>query len=111
MDTGTVIVVVLLIAMLILPMWLGRWRMNRAARQVIDTFIRHGAIGPRNAKTVEELGLVSSSFGRFLVRDFRKMAMMALLRSNTLDQTEDGKLYLTQEAYNAYISAPGRMRR
>lgn len=111
MNSSILIIVVFLIALFVLPLWLGRWRTTRAAKQVIDAFVQRGAIGPKNAKTLEELGLARRGFGLFLTRDYRQMALMALIRSNTVEQTDDGKYYLTQEAYNIYMSAPGKTRR
>lgn len=109
MNSSIVILVIVIAGLLILPVWLGRWRSNRAVRQVMDTFVQHRAIGPKNAKTLQELGLARRGFA--LTRDYRQLALLGLIRGNAVGQTEDGKLYLTEESYEKYLTTSVRTTR
>lgn len=105
MASTIIILIIIAIALFILPIWLGRWRMTRAAKQVINAFIQLGAIGPNNARTQQELGIIKRSFA--LVRDYRVTALQELIRADAVRQTEEGKLYLSQETYERYIALYG----
>lgn len=110
MNKSIVIIVILIIAIFILPIWIGRWRATRAAKQVLDIFIDHGAIGPNKARTLQEMGLQRRGLLNLsLTRDYRQMALAGLMRGGNIEQTEDGKFYLTQEAYNAYLASDSKL--
>jgi len=88
----TLVFVVLLIA---LPYYLSR----RAARQVVDIFKQHRAMGAENAKTRTELGLDPPAFHRQLIglRDYKPRALKALIGAQVIKTTAEGKLYLSEE--------------
>jgi hypothetical protein len=89
-----------LIVFMLLGMWvLPRFLMQRAMRQVIDILRRNNAINMQNAKTVEELGLQPRSFMESMtrMRDYKPRALQVLVMSEVVNQTEDGKVYLSEE--------------
>ena len=97
---NTVIMILVIGALLILAMFIiPRWRLKRAIRQVIRIFKEHNAIGIKNAKTVDELGVRSRGMleGAFRGRDYKQYAIDALMRAEILLATEDGKLYLAED--------------
>jgi len=77
-----------------------RWRLKRAIRQVIAIFRRNSALDKKTAKTIDELGLRSRGVmeGMFHGRDFKPYAMNALVKAGVIKSTEDGRLYLAEDA-------------
>ena len=90
-----VLVVLLLVAMFIVP----QWRLRRAIRQVIRIFRECNAIGIKNAKTVDELGLRPRRMleGMFKGRDYRPYALRALRKAEIIQMTDEGRLYLSED--------------
>jgi len=88
----TVVFVILLVA---LPYYMSR----RAARQVVDIFRQHRALGAENAKTQTELGLDPPGLHKQLIsfRDYKPRALKALISARVIKSTEEGKLYLSEE--------------
>lgn len=91
-----VIIAVVGIALLvILP-----WRMKRAMRLVIKTFVENNATSPKNAIDRDKLkikpppGLLS---WKLKPRDFKHEALNILLQTGVVMTTEDGRLYLIEE--------------
>ena len=84
-----------LLAMFVIPQFLVR----RATFKVIQIFQQHNAIGVKNAKEIDELGLSPRSFveGMFRGRDYKPRALQSLIRSEIVLMTEDGKLYISEE--------------
>jgi hypothetical protein len=82
---------------------LPRWRLRRALRQVIAIFRQNGALDKKTAKTIDELGLRPRGMieGLFRGRDFKPYALDALLREGVIKGTEDGRLYLAEDALMA----------
>jgi hypothetical protein len=76
-----------------------RWLMRRAARQVIKIFREHNATDAKNAKTIDELGLRPPGMMERMMRrrDYKPYALNALMKAEIIHQTEDGKLYLSEE--------------
>ena len=103
--TSVAIVIVILLALVVFGFWLMRWRFKRAVRQVMNAFISSGAIGPDKALNMEELGL--GRRGWSIVRDYRGYALQGLMANKSVEQLEDGRLYLTKEAYEKYIRLTG----
>lgn len=101
---GVGIVVLALIAIILLGYWLMRWRFQRAIRQVMTALISSGATNPFNAQTLEDLGLKS---GWGIIRDYRPYVIQALLANGSLEQLDDGRLYITREACQRYASKLG----
>jgi len=76
-----------------------RWLVKRAAHQVIRIFRKHNAISAKNAKTLDELGLRPRGFldRMFRGRDYKPYALNALINAKIVHQTEDGRLYLSED--------------
>ena len=89
------IVILAILVFFVVP----RIRIKRAVNQVIAIFERNNALNPSSAKTIDELGLQPRSFleqmGR--IRDFKPYALQALINAGVIKQTEDAKLYLSQD--------------
>lgn len=95
-----------LIAFGIIVLWLWlfllRWRITRAQKQVADAFHRHGALSPATAKTVEELGMARRPM--IGLRDFRRTALQAMVAAGIVVAVEGNRLYLSEEAIQAAIA-------
>ena len=85
-------------AMFVVPQWLTK----RAIPQVIRIFRAHNAIGIKNAKTIDELGLRPRGMleQMFKRRDYKQYALNTLMRFEIVQMTEDGRLYLSEEKLN-----------
>ena len=79
------------------------WRLKRAIRQVIQIFRKTNATSVKNAKTVGELGLRPLGFfDRILkLRDYKPYALTVMISAGVVRQTEDGKVYLSEEKLSA----------
>jgi len=68
-------------------------------RQVILIFREHTATNSRNAKTIDELGLSPQGMmgGMFRGRDYKQYAISLLMKSDIIQTTEDGKLYISED--------------
>ena len=90
-----VIIVFILLALFVVP----RWRLKRAIPQVIRIFREYNAIGARNAKTQDELGLRPQGMlgGMFRGRDYKQYALSGMMKAEIIQVTEDGRLYLSEE--------------
>ncbi|HUU64866.1 MAG TPA: hypothetical protein VMW37_02020 [Dehalococcoidales bacterium] len=91
-----VLMVLLFIAVvLVVPQWM----LSRNVPKVIRIFRQRNAVGEKNAKTIEELGLQPKSmFQRMLNRrDYKPQALQFLIRATVVDMTEEGKVYLNEE--------------
>jgi hypothetical protein len=99
-QTTTALVVALLTGTLIvLVIYVPRFLLKKAMRNVVSLFRERGAISPMRATTPEELGLVPGSpFDRVLGRrDYRPNALRLLGQANIIRTTEESKLYLSEE--------------
>ena len=93
-------IIIGLIVILIVSMWfLPRFFMQRAIRQVIERMRSKNAVGPKNAKTVEELGLQPRSFleGMTRARDYKPRALQMLMHAEIVQQTDNERIYLSEE--------------
>lgn len=99
MNQGVAILVLLIVLAILTMIFVPRWRVKRAAKQVIKTFRKNSATSINNARTLEELGLKPRGFldGMFRGRDYKPYAMSALMKAGILRETEDGKLYLSED--------------
>ena len=93
-------VVVFILAFIFIPQFM----LARNIPKVIRIFREHNAVGEKNAKTIEELGLLPKTmFQRMLSRrDYRPQALQFLLRTTIIEMTEEGKVYLNED--NLYLS-------
>ena len=79
--------------------FIPRWLLKRAARQVIKIFRENNATDRKNAKTIDELGLMPPGMLERMMRrrDYKPSALAALIRAEIVRQTEDGKFYLSED--------------
>ncbi len=72
---------------------------KRAMVRVIEIFYQHGAVGPKVAKTLQELGLQPPDFFQRMTRrrDYKQHALQILARGGLIVGTEEGKVYLVEE--------------
>ena len=91
--------VVLLFALFVIPQFM----MKRAVRAVIRIFRDNNAIGKKQAKTAEELGLQPKRLVERMMkpRDYKPRALQLLMSQEIVQMTEDGKLYLMEEKLDA----------
>ena len=75
------------------------FRGRRAMSEVIKVFHQHNALGIKDAKTLQELGLEKPDFARRITRgrDFRQYALQILMKRGIIFSTGDGKLYLVED--------------
>jgi hypothetical protein len=100
LEVSSIIYLILFfIALLVIGALISRWRMKRAMRQVILIFREHSATSSRNAKTIDELGLSPQGMmgGMFKGRDYKQYALSLLMKSEIIQATEDGRLYLSED--------------
>jgi len=71
----------------------------RAVPKVIKIFRNHSAIGIKNAKTVQEMGLQPKGLIDKMMkpRDYKPRALELLIHINVVQMTEDGKVYLSDQ--------------
>jgi len=95
----TLMVIVLIIVFLLVALVLPQFMVMRTAPKVIRIFREKNAVGAKNAKPVEELGLKQRSVIENVLRrrDYKPRALQLLLSANVVQMTEDGKLYLDEE--------------
>jgi len=93
------LILALLVAFILGVFVLPQFFIRRAIRSVIRIFEKHNAIGVKNAKTIEELGLAPKPmFQRmFSRRDYKPQALQALIHADIVKTTETGKLYLSEQ--------------
>lgn len=95
----TVFYAFLLIAVLLGgAVYLSRFLIKKAMRDVVSVFRKRGALTPKSAVTAQELGLVKGRFTdrMFRVRDYKPDALRLLAQANVVKMTEDGRLYLSE---------------
>ena len=96
----TAIFVIIILALLVLAfVVIPRFLIRRAMRQVIRIFREHNATTNKSAKTADELGIKPKSLmeGMFRGRDYKPSALNLLTNAGIIQDTEDGKLYLSEE--------------
>ena len=88
-------VVLFIVVVLVLPQFM----LMRNIPKVIRIFRERNAVGEKNAKTIEELGLLPKTmFQRMLSRrDYRPQALQFLMRTTVIEMTEEGKVYLNED--------------
>jgi len=98
-ETDIIWLIVLGIILIVTVIGLPQLLIRRTIPDVIKIFKNHNAIGLKNAKTVEELGLTSQTLVQRMwkPRDYKPRALQLLLNANIVQMTEDGKLYISEE--------------
>lgn len=96
-DTVYIIILagIFIVVMMVLPQLL----IKKAITTVIRIFRDNNAIGVKNAKTLDELGLQPKSMieNMFKPRDYKPRALKALMSADIIQMTEDGKVYLVED--------------
>jgi hypothetical protein len=99
MNESTLFIVLLLAIYGLAIVFIPRYMIDRASRQVVNRFREHRATGKQNAKTAEALGLGPRSLmGRLAhpARDYKPYALAVLIHNGIIDKTEDGRMYLSE---------------
>ncbi len=99
MDQGIALLVLLIALALLSMIFVPRWRMQRAIRQVINIFRARGATNINGARNIVELGLKPRGIleGMFRGRDYKPYALSALMKAGIILSTEDDRLYLSED--------------
>jgi len=95
-----IVIIILIVAFgVVAVFFLGRWRIRRATWRIIRTFRDNSATSIKTAKTLEDLGLIRKTWVErtLTLRDYRKFALTLLMQTDIIQQTEDGRLYLSEE--------------
>ena len=92
-------IVFMIILFIVVVLVVPQWMLMRNIPKVIRIFREQNAVGEKNAKPMEELGLQPKTmFQRmFRRRDYRPQAFQFLLRATIIEMTEEGKVYLNEE--------------
>ncbi len=95
----TLIVIVLVIVFIVVALVLPQFLVMRTVPKVIRIFRQNNAVGAKNAKPIEELGLKQRSVIENMLRrrDYKPRSLQLLINTNIVQMTEDGKLYLDEE--------------
>lgn len=80
--------------------------------KVIEIFRQHNALGIRDAKTLQELGLERPDFVQRIVRgrDFKQYALQILIKRGIICMTEDGRLYMVENKLDQDLRLSGFLR-
>ena len=98
--TTALILIIIVVLGLVGAVYASRYKLKRALRQIVAVFRAKGAISPKTAKTLEELGLMTGSgllSNMFKPRDYRPYALRALTEANILKGTQDGRFYISED--------------
>ena len=95
----TFIVIILIIVFIVVALVLPQFLVMRTIPKVIRIFRQNNAVGAKNAKPIEELGLKQRSVIENMLRrrDYKPRSLQLLINTNIVQMTEDGKLYLDEE--------------
>jgi hypothetical protein len=93
-------IVLLIVVGLVGSLYLSRVLMSKALRDVVARFHKLGATQAENAASLEQLDLAPGRmFERmFKRRDYKPSALRLLIQSGIVITTEDGTLYLSEDA-------------
>ena len=95
----TLFLVLLGIAFILVILFVPQLMVKRAIPKVIQAFRQNNAVGEKNAKTLEEVGLkprgLLENMGR--LRDYKPRALQFLMSINVIQMTEEGKFYISEE--------------
>ncbi len=99
MGRDVLFIVAAIILALLVWLFVPSWMIRRSMPKVISILRNKNAVGIRNAKTLEELGLGSKPmlermFGR---RDYKPKALHLLVETKVVLMTEDNKFYITEQ--------------
>lgn len=100
-DMNTALAIVIMLALLVAVLvYVPRFFVKRAMRKVVAIFRKVGATSPKQATTLESLGLVQAGFvdRMFKPRDYRPQAARLLIQVGIILPTDDGTYYLSEQA-------------
>ena len=95
----TILVILLLIVIAVVSLfYIPRFMVRKAMKQIIRQLRGVGATSIKRAVTLEDIGIITKGIvGRmFSVRDYRPMAIRMLVQSNVLQETDSGKIFLSE---------------
>jgi len=97
--TNAIAIIVLVILFIIIVFVIPTLLFVRNVPKVIRIFRFHNAVGARNARTIDELGLRPKPMLQrlFSRRDYKPQALQSLIRANVIQVTDKGELYLSEE--------------
>ena len=89
------LIVIFMVLLVVIPLMMNK----NAVMQVIKRLRQHQALDIQSAKTVEEIGLQPLSLRERMLRfrDYKPAALQGLIRTNIVQTTEDGRVYLSEE--------------
>jgi hypothetical protein len=98
-DYSSILVILIVLGGIVFALFISARMTKRAVGQVVAIFQKHNAIGIRQAKTVNELGLTPPSLmDRFTrMRDYKQNALSILMKADVVQTTEEGKLFISEE--------------
>jgi hypothetical protein len=98
-DYSSVLIILFVLGGIGIALFLSARMTKRAVGQVISIFEKYNAIGVRQAKTVNEMGLTPPSLvDRFTrMRDYKQNALSILMKADIVQTTEEGKLFISPE--------------
>ena len=98
--TSVLLTLLLIVALLAAVFFIPRFLTSRAVRVVVSIFRQHNATSPTTAATLEELGLGQKGLREkmFRSRDYKPYALRMLVQADIIRATEEGKVYLSEEA-------------
>ncbi|MDF1594155.1 MAG: hypothetical protein P1P89_21815 [Desulfobacterales bacterium] len=93
--TVLILIGLFVVLLLVLPTAINR----HAVLKVISIFREHSALCSDSAKTIDELGLRQSGFGKRLVsfRDYKPQALRGLIQADIVQVTAEDKLFLAED--------------
>lgn len=97
-TAAMLIIILIMVVLLVLALFGSNLLMRRAIKQVINLLRRGDALTPQSAKLADELGIKRQMFQFRLLRDFKPQALNLLVNANIVMTTEDGRIYLSEEA-------------
>ena len=97
---ANVIALAAIILMLVAAYYLWRFMLRRGMRAVVRAFREHGAVSPKKAATLEEMGLQPLTIlnRMFRPRDYKRPASQILAREGIIKMTEGPRFYLDETA-------------
>ena len=89
------LIIIFMVLLVVIPLMMNK----NAVMQVIKRLRQHQALDIQSAKTVEEIGLQPLSLRERMLRfrDYKPAALQGLIRTNIVQTTEDGRVYLSEE--------------
>lgn len=92
------IIIILIIIFLAVMFILPQFMIARAVPKVIKVFRKYNAVGTKNAKFVDELGLQQRGFieRMWRPRDYKPRALQLLMHINVVQLTDEGKIYISE---------------